>query len=183
MNTAKIIVGQSFVALVILCQFTMIGCKSQFNNATSPPSRVDTLSGQVELHFKEFQQAKDLLALFDLANKTSCPILYETYSFTDNAEKTNFCQLAAKQTDLVMRRTVEDCLYANNVTLQALEPGESVSLCVAKWDVKETLKLSSDAPEIATKVGFEVFVGDRRQKQIVWSDTIVFPKTLSLVSQ
>src|SRR5215510_14765699 len=142
MNAAKIIVGQSFVALVILCQFTMIGCKSPFKNATSPPSRVDTLSGQVELHFKEFQQAKDLLAVFDLANKTSRPILYETYSFTDNAEKTQFCRLAAKQTDLVKRGTISDCLYADNVTLQELGPGENVSLCVPKWEVKETLNLS-----------------------------------------
>jgi hypothetical protein len=182
MSITILIDDRSFVALFVLCQF-MIGCNSLSKHAMPPPSRVDILSGQVELHFKEFQQAKDLLAVFDLANKTSRPILYETYSFTANAEKTNFCQLSAKQTNIVRRRTVSNCLYADNVTLQALEPGEKVTLCVEKWEVKETLELSSDAPEITTKIGFEVFVGDKRQRQIVWSDTIVFPKTLSIASQ
>jgi hypothetical protein len=183
MSVTKLIVVRSLITLSILFQFMMTGCNSPSKNATSSPARVEILSGQVELHFKEFQQAKDLLAVFDLANKTSRPILYETYSFTDNAEKTNFCQLAAKQTHIVMQHTVSDCLYADNQTLQVLEPGENVTLCVAKWEVKETLKLSSDAPEISTKIGFEVFVGEKRQRQIVWSDTIVFPKTLSIASQ
>jgi hypothetical protein len=150
-------------------------------------SRVETSSGQntqlwiadkgIDLRFKEFWQAKDLLAVFELANHTTRPILYETYSFTDRADRTKFCRLAAKQTDIVKEHTVFNCLYAGSIALQELGAGERVSLEVGKWEVKETLNLSSDAPEIATKIGFEVFVGPTRQKQIVWSDVIVFPKT------
>jgi hypothetical protein len=34
----------------------------------------------------------------------------------------------------------------------------------------------------ASKIGFDVFVGVKQQRQIVWSDTIVFPKTFSMAS-
>ena len=136
----------------------------------------------IDLRFKEFQQAKDLLAVYELSNHTTSSIFYETYSFTDRAERTNFCRLAAKQTDIVKEHTVHICHYADNITLQELGAGDSVSLEVGKWEVKETLNLSSDAPEIGTKIGFQVFVGPTRKKQIAWSEMIVFPKTISIAS-
>jgi hypothetical protein len=191
MTESKVIAGGFFLAL----GFGLVaigGCKSSSTNVVSE-TRVEPSSGQniqlwiadkgIDLRFKEFQQAKDLLAVFELANHTTSPILYETYSFTDRAERTQFCRLAAKQTDIVKEHTVFNCLYADNITLPELGAGENVSLAVPKWEVKETLNLSSDAPEIATKIGFEVFVGPTRHKQIVWSDMIVFPKTISIASK
>jgi hypothetical protein len=188
---SKLITG----AFVLAFGFGLVaigGCKSSSMNATSG-AQAEPSTGQniqlwvadkgIDLRFKEFQQAKDLLAVFELTNKTRGPILYEAYSFTDNIDTTHFCQLAAKQSDLVRERTVSDCRYANNIALVALDPGATVSFAAPKWEIKETLNLPSDASEIAAQIGFEIFVGDQRRKQIVWSDTIVFPKTISITSQ
>ncbi len=183
MTLASSIVGKCFGGLGIVCACVIVGCQSSPKNTAPVPTPTVGSSGQVKLHFKGFQQAKDLLAVFELTNETHSPILYEAYSFTNNVEKTNFCQLAAKQTDLVKQRTVSDCRYASNIALVTLDPGATVSFAAPKWETKETLNLPNDAPEIATKVGFEIFVGDQRRKQIVWSDTIVFPKTISIASQ
>lgn len=183
---SKVIAGGFLLALGFgLVAFG--GCKSsptvvsETRAETSPQNIQLWIADKgIDLRFKAFEQAKDLLAVFELANHTTRPILFETYSFTDRVERANFCRFAAKQTDIVKEHTLSNCRYANNITLPEIGAGESLSLAVGKSDVTEALNLSSDAPEIATKIGFEVFVGPTRQKQIVWSDTIVFPKTISV---
>ena len=177
--------ARQFGFALFFCLCTTTGCHSptSSNDKTALSSTQNEnlhfpRPGQIEVQFKEFQQAKDLLAVFELANNTNLPILYESYSFTDNSEKANFCQLAVKQSAEVMQGSVSNCKYANNIALLILESGERVSFAVPKWEVKMLLNLTSDKPEIMTKIGFEVFVGEKRQKRIVWSEMIRYPQTL-----
>jgi hypothetical protein len=188
-SRSKSLAGHFVLLAGFLCLCTSAGCHSRASLAdktssaienrsptnTSPPEKS---SSQIERHFKEFQQAKDMLAIFELGNNTNLSILYESYSFTHNSEKNHFCHLAVKQAEKIMQGSVSECRYAENIALLILGPGERVSFAVPKWEVKTLLNLTSDKPEIMTKIGFEVFEGEKRQKEIIWSDTIVYPKTL-----
>jgi hypothetical protein len=148
------------------------------NAVAAAPVSASDKSDKIELRFKGFQQAKDLRAEFELMNETTQPILYVSYSYTDRKEKNNFCTLAVRQGEAVLKSDVSECSYAKEVALQTLESGESATFFVGKWDVKTLLNLQAIQQEITTQIGFEIFKGVEKRKEIVWSEEIAFPKTL-----
>jgi len=167
-----------------------VGVKSPDSSSISPllasgesavaaaPVSANNESDKIQLRFKGFQQAKDLLAEFELRNGTAQPILYVSYSYTDRKEKNNFCTLAVRQGEAVLKSDVSECRYAKEVTLQTIESGDSATFFVGKWDLKTLLNLQAIQPEITTQIGFEIFKGVEKRKEIVWSEAIAFPKTL-----
>jgi hypothetical protein len=142
---------------------------------------INEIDGQIRLRFIGFHQAKDLFADFEVVNGTNYPIVYAGYSFYSNnfrEDKNNFCDLVVKQDEKRAFSEVTRCNGAMRKTLQTLEPGESATFSVAKWDVKMLLNLPAIQPEITTQIGFEIYIGNGQQKQIIWTDELRFPETL-----
>jgi len=131
-------------------------------------------SGKVLIRFKEFEFGKDWAADFEITNDTMQPL---TYVGHNNKDRFTYCTLAAKRQEKYdnVAFTVRDaCVLGTLVSLQTLEPGQSVVLAARKNEIQDMLHVN-DASSVATQIGFEAFVGDDRHREIVWSDPITFP--------
>jgi hypothetical protein len=129
----------------------------------------------VLIRFKEFEFGKDWAAAFEIINDTTGPVLYVGHN---NKDRFTYCTLAAKRQDSngeVSAVTVREiCGLGTLVTLQTLQPGQSMVLAARKNEIRDLLHVT-DASTVAAQIGFEVFVGDDRRREIVWSEQITFP--------
>jgi hypothetical protein len=126
------------------------------------------------MHFKEFEFGKDWAADFEITNDTTQAPVYVGHS---NKDRFTYCTLAAKRQDKYenIGFSVRDaCVFGPLVSLQTLEPGQSVTLAARKNEVRDLLHIT-DASPVAAQIGFEVFVGDDRHREIAWSEQIAFP--------
>jgi len=129
-------------------------------------------SGQVLIRFKEFEFGKDWAADFEITNDTNGPISYvgdKTYRFA-------YCTLAAKLENENIAFTIRDfCTLGNLVLLQTLEPGQSVVLAAEKNEIHNLLYKNDLSSPVTAQIGFEVFVGNDRHREMLWSEQITFP--------
>jgi hypothetical protein len=134
-------------------------------------------SGKVLIRLKEFEFGKDWNADFEITNDTAQPVFYvgskDKYRFA-------YCTLAAKhqeQYQNIAFKIRDICYESTFLALQSLQPGESVILAVEKHDVQELLHPTDANSEVKAQIGFEVFVGEGKRREILWSDEVTFPKS------
>jgi hypothetical protein len=143
--------------------------------AVSRTSTATERSGKVLIRFKEFEFGKDWAADFEIINDTTGPVLYVGHN---NKDRFTYCTLAARRQDNNTEMpavTVRDlCILGTLVSLQKLEPGQSAVLAARKNEIRDLLHIT-DASTVGAQVGFEVFVGDDRRREMVWSEQITFP--------
>jgi hypothetical protein len=142
-------------------------------SSTLPIARVSTSrSGKVLVRFKEFEFGKDWSADFEITNETNAPISYigdKTYRFA-------YCTLGAKLEKQNIAFTIRDfCTLGNFVSLQTLEPGQSMVLAAQKNEVHDLLYKNDLSSTVTAQIGFEIFVGNDRHRETVWSEQITFP--------
>jgi len=133
-------------------------------------------SGNVLINFKEFEFGKDWAADFEIINDTKGPVLYFGHN---NKDRFTYCTLAARRQDNnpeMTAVTVRDlCVLGTLVSLQTLEPGQSAVLAARKTEIQDLLHLRDRSSPVTAQIGFEVFVGNDRRREIVWSEQITFP--------
>jgi hypothetical protein len=140
---------------------------------SEPPFEVR--SGKVQLYFKGFEPAKDWIADFEIVNDTEQPILYVGHTYKD---KFGYCTLAARRFNPFKHLgngSRSDCLDAPNVSLQTIEPGRSQKFSIFQYEVRDMLHLGATELKTNAQVGFEVFVGEGKRREMLWSDEIDFP--------
>jgi len=128
----------------------------------------------VLVRFKEFEFGKDWAADFEITNDTAQPLIYVGHT---NKDRFTYCTLAAKRQDNfenVGFKVRDACVLGTLVSLQTLQPGQSVVLAARKNEIQDLLRVT-DTSSVATQIGFEVFVGDDRHRDVVWSEPITFP--------
>jgi len=133
-------------------------------------------SGKVLVRFKEFEFGKDWAADFEIINDTTGPVLYVGHN---NKDRFTYCTLAARRQDSNTEMpavTVRDlCILGTLVSLQTLEPGQSAVLAARKNEIRDLLRVNDTTSPVTAQIGFEVFVGNDRRRDIVWSEQITFP--------
>jgi hypothetical protein len=140
---------------------------------SEPPFRVR--SGKVQLHFTGFEPAKDWIADFEIVNDTEQPIIYIGYPYND---KFSYCTLAVRRFNPFKHsghKTRDNCLDAPSVSLQTIEPGRSLKFSIFQYEVRELLHLGAAEQKVNAQVGFEVFVGEGKRREMLWSEEITFP--------
>lgn len=156
------------------------GFSSQLSNArrSNAAQQLDAVrSGKVLIRLKEFEFGKDWNADFEITNDTTQPVFYvgstDKYRFA-------YCTLAAKnqEQDQHISFKIRDICYESTfLALQSLQSGGSLILAVEKQDVRELLHQTNANSEIKAQVGFEVFLGEGKRREILWSDEVTFPKS------
>ena len=63
------------------------------------------------------------------------------------------------------------------LALQTLQPGESLVLAAEKQEVRDLLHARDANSEIKAQIGFEVFVGEGKRREVLWSDEVAFPNS------
>src|SRR5580765_1393863 len=178
--TQTLILALTFGILVLLA-----GCASQRTSSSQSVAATNTGgstlpattmpasgSGKVLIRFKEFEFGKDWAADFEITNDTNGPISYigdKTYRFA-------YCTLGAKLEKRNIAFTIRDfCNLGNFVSLQTLEPGQSMVLAAQKKEVHDLLYKNDLSSTVTAQIGFEIFVGNDRHRETVWSEQITFP--------
>lgn len=132
-------------------------------------------SGQVLVDFKDFEYGKGWVANFEVINETTRPIFYVG---RNDRYKFDYCTLAVRHIEKVenLAFKIRDlCYFGTNLTLQKLEPGENVILAVDEYEVRSLRHINDAKLATTAQVGFEVFVGDEKRREISWSQEITFP--------
>lgn len=130
-------------------------------------------SGKVLVRFKGFEFGKDWSADFEITNSSNEPVFYvgskDKYRFA-------YCTLAAKRENENIAFTIRDfCTLGNLVSLQTLDPGQSIVLAAPKYEIRDLLYKNDAASTVTAQIGFEVFGGNDRHRDMVWSEQITFP--------
>ena len=150
---------------------------SPLSVATQSP--IAEKSGKVLLRFKNFEYGKTWNANFELINDTTQPIIYVGRKFQD---ATDYCTIAVRYEDSSApndRRSgikvMDACYYGTRFSLQTLDSGERIGLSADEYNVREMLGLKEKKLDTIAQIGFEIFIGEGKQREIVWSDEITFP--------
>lgn len=164
------------VALFLLTVSVLLaGCTAR--TAPSPQSAATTnivtpRSGKVLIRFKQFEFGKDWAADFEITNDTNGPISYVGNKTNSDA----YCTLAAKLENQNIAFTIRDfCTLGNLVSLQTLDSGQSMVLAAQKNEIQNLLYKNDLSSTVTAQIGFEVFVGNDRHREMVWSEQITFP--------
>ena len=171
--------SQTFRFAVVLFLMTLLvllaGCTARKASSPATTNVAASPSGKVLIHFKEFEFGKDWSADFEVTNDTNEPISYvgdKTYRFA-------YCTLAAKRTDHPFENAAftlrNFCTLGNRVSLQTLAPGQSIVLAAEKAEIRDLLYKNDASATVAAQIGFEVFVGNDRHRDMVWTEQISFP--------
>src|SRR5256885_10134680 len=161
--------------LFLTVSILSVGCVAR--KAASPQiatttQMVTAQSGKVLVRFKAFEFGKDWAADFEITNDTNGPISYvgdKTYRFA-------YCTLAAKLENKNIAFTIRDfCTLENLVSLQTLEPGQSIVLAAEKNEIHNLRYKNELSSTVTAQIGFEVFVGNDRHREMVWTEQITFP--------
>ena len=84
--------------------------------------------------------------------------------------------MAAKLEKQDIAFTIRDfCTLGNLVSLQTLEPGQSIVLAAQKNEIQTLLYKNDLSSTVTAQIGFEVFVGTDRHREMVWTEQITFP--------
>jgi len=139
-------------------------------------------SGKVLIHLNGFEYRKDWVANFEITNDTPEPMFYVG---GESKDQLDYCTLAAKhqeqdgnlssKKDNLSIEVRDICYYGTFLKLQTLNPGESIVLTVDEGEVRGLLHISDPNLDTTAQAGFEVFAGNDRSRQILWSDEITFP--------
>ena len=151
------------------------GCAMRRTSSSQPvpTTNVSTeRSGKVLVRFKEFEFGKDWSADFEITNSSNEPVSYvgkDKYRFA-------YCTLAAKRQNENIAFTIREfCTLGNLVSLQTLDPGQSTVLAAEKYEIRDLLYKNDLSSTVTAEIGFEVFVGNDRHRDMVWSEPITFP--------
>jgi hypothetical protein len=129
----------------------------------------------VLVRFKEFEFGKEWSADFEIINDTTGPVLYVGH---DSKDRFTYCTLAAKRqevnTEIPAVTVREPCVMGMLTSLQRLEPGQYAVLAAGENEIRDLLHNNMSFP-LTAQIGFEVFVGNDRHRDIVWSDQVTFP--------
>lgn len=140
-------------------------------------------SGEVLIHFKEFEYGKGWIANFEIINETAQPIFYVG---SKRKHKFDYCTLAVKheepfpanhdgKIDNISFNIRSSCFHSTGMFLQTLESGESLILSADEHEVRSLLHINDSKQETEAQIGFEFFVGQERHREILWSEEIKFP--------
>jgi hypothetical protein len=143
---------------------------------TTQQKEIQEKSGEVLLRFKNFEPAKGWIANFEIINETEQTVFYVG---SKRKDKFDYCTLAVKrneETENLSFNTRDVCYYGKFITLQSLEPGESVVLSAWEYEVRSLLAISDKRIDTKTQIGFEVFTGEDKRREILWSEEIKFPR-------
>jgi hypothetical protein len=140
-------------------------------------------SGKVLIRLRNFEYGKDWIAYFEIINDTEQPIFYvgskDRYALA-------YCTLGVKheepfpanhdgKIDNLAFKVTDACYYGQLLSLQTIQPGESFVLAVDDYVVREMLNIKDPKQETKAQVGFEIFAGEDRHREILWSEEITFP--------
>jgi hypothetical protein len=134
-------------------------------------------SGKIIIRHKTFEFGKDWNADFEIINDTSQPMFYVG---SKDRHRFAYCTLAAKHKEQYQNISFKirySCYESTFLALQSLQPGERLILAVEKQDVRDLLHLTNANSEIKAQIGFEVFVGEGKRREILWSDEVTFPRS------
>ncbi|HLL73923.1 MAG TPA: hypothetical protein VK421_01390 [Pyrinomonadaceae bacterium] len=154
--------------------------------ATETPAQQQSIrgqSGKVLTHSKGFEYGKEWVANFEIVNETAQPIFYVG---SKRKGKIDYCTLGVKhgepfpanhdgKIDNLTFKIRDECYYNTSLTLQMLEPGESMTLSVGEDEVRGLRHIKDSKQKTTAQIGFEFFVGEEKRREILWSEEIIFP--------
>lgn len=161
-------------------------------SATSSPQAFDTQVtqsskrekfGKILIHHKGFEYGKGWIANFEIINDTAQPIFYVG---SKRRDKFDYCTLVVKheepfpanqdgKIDNLSFDVRDACYYGKFLSLQTIESGESLILSVNEHEVRSLRHIKDKKQETVAQIGFELFVGEEKRREILWSGEIVFP--------
>ncbi|HEX8737206.1 MAG TPA: hypothetical protein VF721_17875 [Pyrinomonadaceae bacterium] len=150
---------------------------------SAPQQTIRGQSGKILIHSKGFEYGKEWIADFEIINETRQPIFYVG---SRNKNKFDYCTLAVKRQEQLKNLSFNElknlsfkirdvCYYGTFLTLQTLEPGESMALAVEEHEVRSLLHINDAKSDTKAQIGFEFFVGEEKRREILWSEEITFP--------
>jgi hypothetical protein len=181
------------LAIVIVVVFASGSYQSIFqagrSSSESPavPDSVDLpvggRSGKVVINFRNFEYGKEWNANFEIINETTQPIFYIG---SPRKGAFDYCTLGVRheepfpanhdgKIDNLTFRVSYGCYYGTSMALQTLNPGESIVLAADDHRVRDMLGIKEPNKETTAQIGFEVFVGEDKRREILWSEEITFP--------
>jgi hypothetical protein len=140
-------------------------------------------SGKVLIRLRNFEYGKDWIAYFEILNDTEQPIFYvgskDRYALA-------YCTLGVKHEEPfpanhdgkinnLTFKVADACYHGQLLSLQTIQPGESFVLAVDDYVVRDMLNINDPKQETKAQVGFEIFAGEDRRREILWSEEITFP--------
>ena len=134
-------------------------------------------SGKILIRFTEFEFGKDWSADFEITNDTTQPVFYVG---SKDKHRFDYCTLAARhrdQYDNISFKIRDICYESTFLALQTLQPGDSLVLAAEKQEVRDLLHARDANSEIKAQIGFEVFVGEGKRREVLWSDEVAFPNS------
>lgn len=186
-------VGLIALATVVVVIFAS-GIYQRFFQSTRSPSETPALqnpvdqpvrapSGKVVITFRDFEYGKEWNAKFQIINETTQPIFYVGSKYRGAFD---YCTLGVRheepfpanfdgKIDNLTFRVSHACYYGTSIALQRLNPGEIVVLAASDHTVRDMLAIKDPNRDTIAQIGFEVFVGEEKQREILWSEEITFP--------
>lgn len=140
-------------------------------------------SGKVIINFRNFEYGKEWNANFEIINETAQPIFYVG---SKRKDKFDYCILGVRHVEPfpanpdgkienLSFRVRDSCYYGTFLALQILKPGESIVLAAEDHEVRDMLAIKDTEQRTTAEIGFEVFTGDEKRREILWSEEIMFP--------
>lgn len=140
-------------------------------------------SSKIVIRFKEFEYGKTWNANFEITNETTKPVYYVG---SKRKDRFDYCTLAVKHEEpfpanhdgKIDNLSVEirsGCYYSTGMFLQTLEPGESIVFGVWEDEVRTMRRITDAKSDTQAQIGFEIFTGEGKRREILWSEEITFP--------
>lgn len=170
---ATTLVAVVAIALLVVFLPRRYGPTANPEEPRPSPTRILN-TNKVVIQFRGFEYWKSWVALFEVINDTGQPILYVG---SQRRGSNDYCTLASRREveNSMTIKASSACYYNTGVRLQPLNPGEVYTFAMDEYEIRSMLGLKDPTVATIAQVGFEVFVGEEKKREFVWSDYITFP--------